>query len=200
MKSNKETIAFVKEWMCDHKSKRTCKFNTQNCKTFGKWLFPQVSRNKWTEQLFADAFAKEKFVFFCVCIGNTIFKVMALQQNIFTSVKVFSCYLVNVFINNVIETYNLTCSLLNLNIIILRKKNLKPKQLWKVVGSIFGAQFAMQIIWQIFNEKKKTFRQTIKVINGYQNNTIVMAFNEKQTSGTFKAFLKQLPVHKYEWL
>ena len=46
--------------------------------------------------------------------------------------------------------------------------------------------------------KKKTFRQTIKVINGYQINTIVMAFNEKQTSETFKAYLKQLPVYKYE--
>ena len=53
-KSNKESITFVKKWMCDHKSKRTCKFSTQNCKIFREWLFPQVSGNKWTEHLFAN--------------------------------------------------------------------------------------------------------------------------------------------------
>ena len=40
----------------------------------------------------------------------------AFKQNIFTSVKLCSCYLLNIFINNVIEIYNLTCFLSTLNI------------------------------------------------------------------------------------
>lgn len=46
----------------------------------------------------------------------------AFKQNIFTSVKLCSCYLLNIFINNVIEIYNLTCFLSTLNISFLRYK------------------------------------------------------------------------------
>ena len=71
MKSNKETHTFVKESMCHHKSKWTCKFNTQNCKTFREWPFSHVSRNKWNEQPVLPVLAillpgfQAKYIYIC---------------------------------------------------------------------------------------------------------------------------------------
>ena len=47
----------------------------------------------------AEALAKAKYVFFNCC-GNIFANVTAFKQNMFNSVKLFSCYLHNTIINH----------------------------------------------------------------------------------------------------
>ena len=83
---------------------------------------------------------RAKLGIFRVCFGITFTEVIAFKQNMFISVQLFSCYLLDVFIDNFIEIYYFSCSFFNFwYLIILIPRDIEWKEKFlKKLGKVLG--------------------------------------------------------------